>query len=95
MYYNYGRVLIMLQDEKCTIDRKTYFDTTDELLMHYHDNCLPGKSVKLTKAYLLQSAGYVNQRYTCDFIFIHEFQGSRAPEVLRGYPDFILYVLKH
>lgn len=55
---------IYIKEKKCTIDNKTYFDSTDELLLYYHNNNLPGKTVKLTKAYLLQSAGYVNQRFS-------------------------------
>lgn len=55
---------IFVKEKKSTIDNKTYFDSTDELLLHYHTNYLPNKTVKLKKAYLLQSAGYVNQRFS-------------------------------
>lgn len=54
---------IYVKDNKCTIDHKNCFDSTEELLRYYHKNSLPNKNVKLTKAYLLQSAGYVNQRF--------------------------------
>lgn len=64
---NIGDILkeykIYVKEKKCTIDNKTYFDSTEDLLLHYHENFLPNKKVKLTKAYLLQSAGYVNQRF--------------------------------
>ena len=59
-----------LQDEKCSIDNKTYFSTTDELLLYYHENCLPNKTVKLAKAYLLDSAGYVNERYVAVTVLV-------------------------
>lgn len=55
---------IFVKDNKCTIDHRNYFVSTDDLLLYYHKNNLPNKNVKLTKAYLLQSAGYCNQRYT-------------------------------
>lgn len=64
---NIGDILkeykLYVKEKKCTIDNKNYFDSTEELLLYYHDNYLPNKNVKLTKAYLLQSAGYVNQRF--------------------------------